>query len=347
MKWGHSYMDLIIKPTNLCNFKCTYCSSNKISKDKAAFLSDEILYKFLDEHDINTIIVNGGDPLMMPPEYYWKLIKYLDDKKAKTDIAFTSNLWDWYMNPDKWNELFHNDRIGICTSFNYGGNRILPDGSPLTEEIFIDIWNKFYNTFGERLTFISVITRQNEKDIWKLIELAKRLNTGIKINPVVVSGKSRVFYPFHRIMNFYLDIILSGDIKYEENSQDVYKIIKYGEISHCPYARDCYKHIRCISPDGLIHSCGAFNDEHYTAIRFHKKTYELSEYNEDQMHKDFFFLKKECLACDLFQLCNSCYKRMKDIYTARIIHEHCDGMKKLKRKINKVKKLNLDTNEFI
>lgn len=328
-------MDLIIKPTNLCNFKCTYCSSNRISKDNAAFLSDEILYKFLDEHDINTIIVNGGDPLMMPPAYYWKLIRYLDNKNAKTNISFTSNLWDWYINPDKWNELFNHHRIGICTSFNYEGNRILPNGSPLTEEIFIDIWNKFYNTFGKRLPFISTITRQNEKDIWKLIELAKRLNTGVKINPVVVSGRSRVFYPFHRIMNFYLDIILSGNIKYEENSQDIYKIIKYGEISHCPYARNCYKHIRCISPDGLIHSCGSFNDEHYDALKYQEKTYELSSYTERQLQKDFFCLKNECLACNLFQLCNSCYKRIKDIRASKNIEHHCKEMKKLRRKIKK------------
>ena len=32
-------MDLIIKPTELCNFKCTFCSSTKISKNKKDELS--------------------------------------------------------------------------------------------------------------------------------------------------------------------------------------------------------------------------------------------------------------------------------------------------------------------
>ena len=72
-------MDLIIKPTEVCNFKCTFCSSTKISENHTSVLDLEYVFKFLKRFpNTNTIIVNGGDPLMMKPKYYWDIIEYLD-----------------------------------------------------------------------------------------------------------------------------------------------------------------------------------------------------------------------------------------------------------------------------
>ena len=86
-------MDLIIKPTELCNFKCTFCSSTNITDDKSAVLGVDQIFRFLERFpDTRTIIVNGGDPLMMSPDYYWKIIDWLDLHEYETDISFTTNL---------------------------------------------------------------------------------------------------------------------------------------------------------------------------------------------------------------------------------------------------------------
>ncbi len=72
-------MDLIIKPTERCNFKCTFCSSTHITEDKSLELDLEYVYTFLKRYpETKTIIVNGGDPLMMDPSYYWKIIEHLE-----------------------------------------------------------------------------------------------------------------------------------------------------------------------------------------------------------------------------------------------------------------------------
>ena len=95
-------MELIIKPTEKCNFKCTFCSSTQITEDKTAELDHEYIFQFLKRFpETNTIIVNGGDPLMMRPDYYWKLIDHLDSIDSHATISFTSNLWPFYKNPDK------------------------------------------------------------------------------------------------------------------------------------------------------------------------------------------------------------------------------------------------------
>ena len=45
------------------------------------------------------------------------------------------------------------------------------------------------------------------------------------------------------------------------------------------------------------------------------------------------FLKTECLSCELFKLCNSCYERISTIKQMQDIEKHCFGMKKIKLRL--------------
>ena len=83
-----------------------------------------------------TIIVNGGDPLMVEPDYYWRIIDWLDEHNYDTSISLTTNLWPFYKKPKKWTPLFNNDRVGVTTSFQYGGGRLKGDYTEFTEEDF-------------------------------------------------------------------------------------------------------------------------------------------------------------------------------------------------------------------
>ena len=52
----------------------------------------EKVTNFLEEHqDVNNIIVNGGDPLMVSPAWYYNLIGWLYKNKYMTNISFTTN----------------------------------------------------------------------------------------------------------------------------------------------------------------------------------------------------------------------------------------------------------------
>ncbi len=75
---------------------------------------------------------------MMHPDYYWKIIEHLDEINSPASISFTSNLWPFYKNPEKWIDLFRHPRMGITTSFQYGGGRLKGDLSEFTEE---DFWS--------------------------------------------------------------------------------------------------------------------------------------------------------------------------------------------------------------
>jgi len=74
---GSVALELIIKPTELCNFSCTFCSSTHIADHGKQTLPHQKIYDFLKRFPkTRTIIVNGGDPLMVAPDYYWQIIEH-------------------------------------------------------------------------------------------------------------------------------------------------------------------------------------------------------------------------------------------------------------------------------
>ena len=188
-------IDLIIKPTVACNFKCTFCSSTYLSDDKQDELDLRYLARFFDHYPkTSTIIINGGDPLMMSPDYYWKIIEMLDERNMhRTTLSFTTNLWLFYKNPDKWSPLFKHRRVGVGTSFQYGEGRLKHDLTPFTEQEFWDVSNLFLERIGYRPPFITVISKENEDTVLKTVELAKEMDVVAKINYLNASGPAVQF----------------------------------------------------------------------------------------------------------------------------------------------------------
>jgi radical SAM protein with 4Fe4S-binding SPASM domain len=332
-------MDLIIKPTERCNFKCTFCSSTYITDDKTADLDHEYIFRFLERFpETNTIIVNGGDPLMMPPEYYWKIIEHLDKINSPATISFTSNLWPFYKNPDKWTELFNHPRMGVTTSFQYGGGRLKGDLSEFSEEDFWAVSDMMLDRVGYRPDFISVITEENEHTAIKNVELAKKMNVVCKLNYALSSGPPVKFkdiimgqegkpYMLAKIYEIYVKIWKQGLTQWEYNTQQMVKRLSTGATT-CPQNRNCDAGIRTLQPTGDYYSCGAFGDDRIYNIDFEKemsgpKVFPLKFQPEIQS------LKQACFSCPMFEICNGCKKTIKDLKDYNMVEEHCFKMKSL------------------
>ena len=319
-------MDLIIKPTELCNFKCTFCSSTKLVADKASKLNLDYIYRFLKRYpETRTIIVNGGDPLMMNPDYYWKLIDHLDENDLPASISLTTNLWPFYKNPDKWLKLFQHERVGVATSFQYGNGRLKGDFSVFTEEDFWAASDKMLELVGYRPSFIAVITEENEDSTIKTVELAKKMDVVCKVNYAMSSGEQDKPYMLSKIYNEYIKIWKAGLHHWEHNTQQMMKRIR-GESTVCPQSRSCDSGIRTLQPEGDYYSCGAFGDDKDKAIDFE---YEMSGGFSTPLSDDFELntMKKACYACPMFEICNGCRKTVKDQKKHNMVEDHCRLMK--------------------
>ena len=317
-------MDLIIKPTEVCNFKCTFCSSTKISEDHASLLDLDYVFRFLERYPhTNTIILNGGDPLMVDPSYYWKIIDFLDEHDMPASLSFTTNLWPWFKKPEKWNDLFLHQRVGVATSFQFGNGRLKGDFTPFTVQDFWDVSDKFLDVIGYRPEFIAVISEENEDSVIKTVELAKEMGVVCKLNYAMASGEQSRPYQLSKMYQHYVRIWKSGLHPWEFNTQQMMNRLN-GIRTICPQNRKCDEGIRAFNPEGDYYSCGAFGDD---------KDYPLDFYNEKQTilqdQVELQSMKNACWTCPMFEICNGCRKTIKDHKVHGMVEEHCLLMKNI------------------
>jgi radical SAM protein with 4Fe4S-binding SPASM domain len=340
-------MDLIVKPTELCNFKCSFCSSSKITfEDNTATLDLNKIFKFLKRFpETNTIIVNGGDPLMMKPNYYWKIIEFLDKHNMPTSISLTTNLYPFLMKPMKWKELFNHPRIGVATSFQYGGGRLKGDYSEFTEEDFWKCSDAMLEHVGYRPSFIAVIVEDNEDTHIKTVELAKKMDVVCKVNYAMASGSQSAPYQLSKIYERYVEIWKAGLSDWEHNTQQMMVRLR-GESTICPQTRTCDSGIRTLQPEGDYYSCGAFGDDLDKAIDF---DYEMSGGFSTPLATDLSLmsLKNACYTCPMFEICNGCKKTIKDLKQHNMVEDHCKHMKTLALDIIKANNIKLEPTHYV
>lgn len=319
-------MEVIIKPTGRCNFACEFCSAgmmdtyvkhpsdNNIQKSIIDFLNNT--------KDLSGIIITGGDPMMVDPSYYYKL-----HEKFPVPISITSNLKDFYLNPDKWTPILREPWFKSCTSFNYGTTRRWDKDTPYTEEMFLKVMNKWKEYVGIPYPiFLAVIDENNEDMVMKHIELAKMLGTKVKLNGAIKCGRATKSYPRYKMFQFYIDIIDKGLDKYEIYCSD-------RRNSRCPRNINltCISTIRCIYEDlqGKIH-VGRCDEQTSLGIEMTEEEWFPNEVYHENIDPNDFINPEKCPYCELCRLCNGCKtNRM----VSKEFPEYCDEMKKLESKI--------------
>lgn len=324
-------MELIIKPTDLCNFKCTFCSSPSLSESSSNLLDLKYVRDFLIKYPMtNTIIVNGGDPLMLKPEYYYEILSIIEELGTKTTLALTTNLWDFYKHPDKWIKLFKTPTVGITTSFNYGDSRRMGNNEVYTEEMFWKISDLFLEKIGYRPDFISVIGDDNMDTAIDNVLLAKRMGVECKLNYTFGSGRATNTPFLADIYKVYIRIIDERLTPYEYNAKQLLKLSNYNVT--CPLSQNCDSNIRTLHPDGSYFSCGAFADDNRYRIDF------STDNRDTPLKKDprLQVMKPECFGCPLYKICNGCHKKIDDIKNTGREEEHCKRMKEIQEDLLRV-----------
>lgn len=312
-------MNLIIKPTGACDFSCKFCSAHGMDiKHPSDNKVQEKIKDLINKIKPSSLIITGGEPLMVSPEYYYELHDI-----AKCNIGATSNLKDFYINPHKWESLLNEKWFRIATSFNYGNTRMWDSSTVYNESMFLKVMEKFNSYTGYMPMFLAVIDWSNEETVIDHVLLAKKMNTQVKLNNAIAVGKQDKTYPRYKMFQHYINIIDNGLEMYEYYCST-------RNTDECPRNINhyCTTSLRCCYVDnsGKLHvgTC----DEQLSMGH---------ELNEDNIEWNNIFPKNEiipisehinekCSYCQLFSLCNGC-KTNRD--ASKEIPEYCDEMKKL------------------
>lgn len=315
-------MELIIKPTAVCNFNCTFCAASALDVQHPNSVPNK-LKDLINILKPDGLIITGGEPLMCNPSYYEELLSLCD-----CNISFTTNLKDFYLNPDKWTQLFNNPRVNVCTSFNYGNTRKWDKDTVYDEEMFRKVMALFKDRIGYVPPFIAVISKENEHTAYKHVQLAKELGTRCRLNNALKMGRQGVYYPRYKMFEMWLNLIDLDMGEYEINCAE-------RGSGCCPTNSNlmCRSTIRCAyvdSDNNLRYSdCeDKINMDNGLEIPVDivrpEAIQQPVQYNEA--------INAQCAYCELFNICNGCSTNREQ---AKETAEYCSEMLKLKKRIVK------------
>lgn len=317
-------MNLIIKPTGACNFNCKFCSAHDLDikhprNNKVPYQIKELVRALKPSQ----LIITGGEPLMVDPEYYYEL-----HAVGNCLMSMTTNLKGFYEDPRKWAPLFKEPWMGIATSFNYGDTRMWDATHVYTEEMFIKVMDKYSQYVGGQIpAFLAVIDENNEDTVMDHVLLAKRLGTVAKINNAIGVGKQGHTYPRYKMFRHYIEIIDAGLEEYEY-------YCSMRNIDECPRNLNfyCTQSIRCCYIDdsnnlhvGICDEQISMGKELPLDLIVPTSQIPTTTYIDPNQYID-----PDCPSCELFALCNGCLTNRGE---AKRDPNYCKEMKKLESDI--------------
>ena len=304
-------INLLVKPTNQCNLRCKYCFHEKYGYGKKILEIDK-LKKFVDMltpvyKSIN-IVWHGGEPLMVPLDFYEEAYDFIDKKDAEFSFSIQTN--GTLITP-KIVDFFKKRNTNFGLSFDGQDNEYTRSH---TSEIIDNIKLLQANQF--RPGAILVVTKRNVNQLVEEYNYFDSLGMGVKFNPMFIEGAAESSLDLALDVDQYVAEFINFFKHWATDSKgkinvspciELVNLILNNHSSLCTF-NSCLGKWLCLDSDARIYPCDRLCDEQYTLGNVDT----LSSIGDLFSSKAFINLisksisrRKECIdSCDYY---NNCY----------------------------------------
>ena len=319
---------VIAKPTHGCNLGCKYCYVSP--EAEKGVMSEQTLENMIDKvvslHEKVNFIWHGGEPLLMPLDFYRHAVELQKKhERKKIDNGFQTN-----------GTLVTDKVLDFCVENNFTLGFSL-DGPKELHDLtrrFRNQQSSFYQTLeavkkaknrtigeGEQKRsvgsgIIVVLNRLNIERLTEIYEFAKREEIGIKLNPLIKAGKASGCYQelgigpeeYGRKLIELFDIWFTDGSKVGIDPFDEFiRTTITDESRECSYTGRCQYNFISVGPQGDIYPCGRFDGISY---------FKFGNINTDNLVEVLTSTKRvhlqgrasrisECQPCEYKKICNS------------------------------------------
>ena len=270
-------MNYILKVTNGCNMRCSYCCVG--DKSDFGIITEKQLYKNLKFSAENTIakgeknayiIFHGGEPTLLESSIYRKNIERISNEYKEIEFH-------WRIQTNGLN--ITDDHINLFCDYKFNIGVSIDGSSVIHDSVRFDIdgkptYNKIVNNIlkmkREKLSVSALmVVNSNASNDYSYLKFFDRNNINIKINPLIECGEAENNRDILLKPGEYADYII-GAFEYIINNElnidiqpigDIFnKLINKSPYGECTFSENCFANFMAIDYNGDIYPCGRFCD---------------------------------------------------------------------------------------
>lgn len=346
---------VIFRTTDICNLNCTYCYDKKNRKEKKNINEEfehqiDKIKEYLDKiyylkNKSCTFIFHGGEPLILKPEVYEKLIEKIDRKNIRLSMQTNGTLIN-----NEYIKLFKKYNISIGISLD-GCNE---------EQNYCRIYRNGKNSFNKVMSNIELLKKNNihfgiimtitkrhigkEKMIYDFIA-SNNLNVNIRpAFPTMEADNDNImtedeyFEFFKNMFNiWYNDKSKRVKLKQIREIYDEFaKVLEEKYCSGlCSEGENCFGKFISLNINGDIYSCNrTYNNEIFFLGNLNKQTIDeiLNNANKLNEKRKKKIQESGCSKCEIYKYCyGGCPANAHSMYNDYTMPEKifCNSKKKI------------------
>lgn len=326
MEISNQDLVLILKNAGTaCNIGCKYCAEarkklHNLTEENTVTLEDiDILIKQTASVENVTVLFHGGEPLLLPIEYYDKIIKKWRQQRDDVYFGFQTNAT---LIDDKWLDFFEANRNIVGLSISLDGdevansNRKDKDGKPTYTNVICALENLQNRNLATGM--IATLTQQalgREQELFDLISQYRNIRF-LKLNPCYDMWADGSIPEWGILPNEYAQFVINFfDIMFDnrylgklnvEPSLSIIKSLEGIENSFCNFCDKKCNHFLSIYPGGKVISCDNFTleDGMYPNLYEQDHIDEFLKKKPQPLFEQLDSLIEKCKSCRYESICH-------------------------------------------
>lgn len=320
-------MQVVVKLTNRCNLRCTYCSEGDICS--SADISADVFQKLVDdlppvmeligEKNVD-FLWHGGEPLCFSKSVLCAMMDYAKDKLGSDyTVSFSAQSNGTLINAE-WIDIIKKYDISMGISLDGYENihdkyRLTADGKPTFKKIIDNI--ELLEENGIQVGTLMVLNSTDEIDADELFDVIKNHKLSCKIHPVFSAGRAEDVSNLDEIGNNYVKVMsqltkkaleFGGSVEIEPISSLLKAVLGTKSVLECSFAGVCGKSILCLYPDGGMGFCGrqgAASKLIYGNVMESSLLELYKSANAERIRaRDKYLSEHDCKGCNYFEYCH-------------------------------------------
>lgn len=311
---------VIVKTSNSCNIKCSYCYVNHCTSSSSISINNlpKLIENCCKGFSLVQFVWLGGEPLLMGLPYYEAANEIQNYYRKKGTTIHNSLQTNGTLLNDDFLSFFKKNHFGVGISFDAPYETQIQTRTTLfSENEWFSLFKKIKN-YGMQLSFLCVVTENNLHKANEILKFFEKANANhFSLHPEIIfknlNDSEQLNNSLFELFKTVFDLWMQQKSNIISTIDPLSTMISNlnGNVRLCTFSSKCAKGLISINPNGIVIPCSSLDisEYYFDTILKDKSLIEILQSQSVQNFRNNLIktINENCKDCKYVSICrNGC-----------------------------------------